>query len=84
MNSFGDVNMVELKVEIPDLLKEESVKIEREVEELISLEEKRKLLSLFIDEVMKGGKQLSKEELVKLGREIKEGRFEELKQKGLV
>ena len=81
---FGDVKMSELKVKIPELLEEESVKIEKDIEELISSEEKRKSLSLFIDEVMKGAKQLSKEELVELGRSVKKGRFEKLKQMGLV
>ena len=76
--------MSELVVEVPGLLRGEVGKIEREIEELISWEEKRKLLSLFMDEVMKDAKQLSEDELVKLGREIKKGRFEKLKQMGLV
>lgn len=76
--------MAELVVEIPRLLKKDVNRIEKEVEELVSFEEKRKLLSLFIDEVMKGAKQLSEEELVKLGREFKKGRFGKLKQMGLV
>ena len=76
--------MAELKVEIPKLLEEDAEKLEKDVEELIALEEKRKLLSLFVDEVMKGAKQLSNEELVKLARDTKKGRFEELKQMGLV
>jgi len=37
-----------------------------------------------MDEVMKGAKQLSGEELVKLGRDFRKGRFEKLKQMGLV
>jgi len=76
--------MSELVVEVPGLLRGEVGKLEREIEELISWEEKRKLLSLFMDEVMKDAKQLSADELVKLGREIKKGRFEKLKQMGLV
>ncbi|RZN40083.1 MAG: hypothetical protein EFT35_03390 [Methanophagales archaeon ANME-1-THS] len=76
--------MAKLVVEVPELLGEEMEMIEREVKELISLKEKRKLLSLFIDEVMKGANQLSEEELVELGREVKRGRFEKLKQLGLV
>ena len=76
--------MAELKVEIPGLLEKESGRIEREVEEFISEEEKRKLLSMFMEDVMKGGKQLGKDELVKLGREIKRGRFKELKRAGMV
>ena len=76
--------MAELKVEIPKLLEEDAEKLERDVEEFIAIEEKRKLLSLFIDEVMKGAKQLSNEELVAFARELKKGRFEELKHMGLV
>ncbi len=73
-----------LVVKIPEELKDETGRIEREVEGLISLEEKRKLLSRFINEVMKGSKQLSEEELIKLGREFKRGRAEKLRQKGLI
>ena len=76
--------MVELKVEIPKLLEEDAEKLEQDVKELISSEEKRKLLSLFIDKIMKGAKQLSNEELVKFARDLKKGRFEELKQMGLL
>ena len=76
--------MAELKVKIPRLLEEDANKLEKDVEELIASEEKRKLLSLFVDEVMKGAKQLNEEKLLKLGRELKKGRFEKLKQMGLV
>ena len=76
--------MAELKVKIPRLLEEEANKLEKDVEELIASEEKRKLLSLFMDEVMKGAKQLNEEKLLKLGRELKKGRFEKLRQMGLV
>ncbi|MDI6884449.1 MAG: hypothetical protein QMD00_04935 [Hadesarchaea archaeon] len=76
--------MAEIVVKIPEPLEEEAARIEREIKELVSSEEKRKLLSLFIDEVMKGAKQLSEEELVKLGREVKRGRAEKLREMGLV
>jgi len=76
--------MTELRFEIPSSLKDETERIGKKVEELISLEEKRKLLSMFIDEVMKGAKQLSEDEIVRLGREIKKGRFEKLKEMGIV
>ena len=82
--SFGDDKMAELKVKIPKLLEGDADKLEKDVEDLIASEEKRKLLSLFIGGVMKGAKQLSKEELVELGRSVKKGRFEKLKQMGLV
>lgn len=76
--------MAELRIKIPELLEDDAGKIEKEVNELISLEEKRRLLSIFIDDVMKGSKQLSDDELIKLGRDSKKGRFEKLKQEGLV
>ena len=76
--------MSELKFDIPRALEGEEKKIEKEVGELISFEEKRKLLVIFIDEIMKGSKQLNKEDLIKLEREIKKGRFQKLKEKGLV
>ena len=63
--------MAELKVKIPRLLEEDTEKIERDVEELILSEEKRKRLALLIDDIMKGAKQLSEFELVKLGRDVK-------------
>ena len=76
--------MAELKVEIPKLLEEDAKRLEMDVNEFIASEEKRKLLSLFIDDVMKGAKQLDDEELVKLSRDFKKGRFDKLKQMGLV
>ena len=72
----------ELKVKIPEMLKEETGSIEREIGELVAMEEKRKLLSLFLDDAMKGAAQLSNRELVRFGREIKKGRFGKLKRMG--
>ncbi len=46
--------MEEIKVKIPETLREDRRKIEREVAELISSEEKIKLLSVFLDNAMKG------------------------------
>lgn len=74
----------ELKVKIPEALKEETPAIEREIEELVAREEKAKLLSEFVEEAMKGAGQLGTGELVKLGRLAKKGRFRELQRKGLV
>jgi hypothetical protein len=78
------VKIPELIIDVPGLLKEDMERIKKEVMELISAEEKRKLLNLFVDEAMKGTKQLTEDELIKLGREIKKGRFEKLKKMGLV
>jgi len=74
--------MKELRINIPEGL--EIGKVEERVQELIMIEVKRRLLVDFTDEVMKGGKQLSEEKLIKLGRKFKNGRFEYLKKKGLV
>ena len=82
--NFGDAEMAELKFEIPGLLEEDSKRLEKDVSEFIAVEEKRKRLLLFMDEVMKGAKQLSDEELVKLSREFKKGRAEKLRQMGLM
>ena len=66
--------MTELKFEIPTLLKDEAGKIKEEIKELIQLEEKRKLLSLLIDEMMKGARQLNQKDLTNLGRTVTRGR----------
>jgi hypothetical protein len=75
--------MAELEIKLPTILEGEKVRLAKRVEELVMLEAKRKKLLEFIDEVMKGAKQLSDEELVKFGREIKQGRFKKLKEQGL-
>lgn len=76
--------VAEIVVKLPALLKEDAKKIEKEVQDFIEQEKKRKLLSILIEEVMKGTKQLNEKEIVKLGREIKKGRAEKLKQLGLL
>ncbi len=76
--------MAELEIKLPTILEGEKTRLEKRIEELLMLEAKRKKLLEFIDEVMKGAKQLSDEELVKFAREIKRGRFKELKRQRLV
>jgi hypothetical protein len=66
--------MGEFKVHVPKSLEGEEKAIEIKVGGVISLEEKKKLLSDFIDETMKGAKQLNDKELVKMGRELKRSR----------
>jgi hypothetical protein len=60
------------------------VKLKKVLEEALLYEAKKRALLKFLDEMMKGAKQLSNEELVRLGREIKKGRYEQLKKKGLI
>lgn len=75
---------MELEVRIPDVLKGDRARLERRVQEIVEFEAKRKMLLEFVDSVMEGAKQLNDEELVKLSRKIKKGRFEQLKKRGSV
>ena len=75
--------MDDLEIKLPEILKKEKPRLEKRIEELVIFEEKRKKLLSFIDEIMKGGKNLSQGDLVKLGREIKHGRSRNLKKQGL-
>lgn len=77
------MDMDDLEIKLPEILKKEKPKLEKRIEELIIFEEKRKKLLSFMDEIMKGGKNLDQGDLVKLGREIKQGRFKKLKKQGL-
>ncbi len=76
--------MAEVVIEIPKMLEDERSEMEHKLREVVKLEVRRKTISAFFDGLMKGAKQLSDEELVSLGRQIKKGRYEELKKKGLV
>lgn len=76
--------MAEIKVKIPKELEPEVDRIEREIEELVSSEQKSKLIARFVDDAMKGASQLGEEELVELGRAMKRGRAEELRGLGLM
>lgn len=77
------VIMGDLEIKIPKILEKEKPRLERQIEELVIFEEKRRKLLGFISEFMKGAKNLDDKELVKLGREIKKGRFKKLKKQGL-
>ena len=76
--------MPKLEIKLPDVLRSERYRLERDIHELVIFETKRRMLLEFVDEVMKGAKQLSDEKLVKLGRKFKKGRYEQLKKRGLV
>ena len=76
--------MADLSIKLPKLLEGDRAKLEKKIDELVTSEAKRKALLKFIDETMKGSKRLSDRELVKLGRKIKKGRFEQLKKQGLI
>jgi hypothetical protein len=74
-----------IKVDVPEALKDKfesaltkvTKEFVRTLENSISSEEKRTLVAKFIDESMKGAKQLSDNDLVEFGRHIKNGRFKQ-------
>jgi hypothetical protein len=80
--------MSEFVVKVPSVLKKEVPRLQKEVESMICAEEKAALLSSYLDEAMKGAKQLREEEItdwaVKLQRSSRRGRFDELEKKGLI
>jgi len=70
--------MEDLEIKLPENLKNEKTRLQKQIVELIVFEEKRKKLLKFIDEIMKDAENLDDEELVELGRKIKKGRFNKL------
>jgi hypothetical protein len=75
--------MDDLEIKLPKILEREKPRLEKRIKELVIFEEKRKKLLSFIDGLMKGAKTLSDDDLVKLGRKLKQGRFKDLKKQGL-
>ncbi|MFO8077645.1 MAG: hypothetical protein R6U21_03255 [Thermoplasmatota archaeon] len=70
--------MEDLEIKLPENLKNEKTRLQKQIVELIVFEEKRKKLLKFIDEIMKDAENLDDEELVELGRKIKKDRFNKL------
>ncbi len=70
--------MEDLEIKLPENLKNEKTRLQKQIVELIVFEEKRKKLLKFIDEIMKDAENLDDTELVELGRKIKKGRFNKL------
>jgi hypothetical protein len=71
--------MSEFRVRVPKSLEGERKSLEVKVSSVINLEEKRKLLSDMVDDLLKGGNQVGDSELVSLGRMVKKGRAERLR-----
>lgn len=70
--------MTKVTVELPEGVEK------KVIEEALLYETKKRALMKLVDEIMKGSRQLPDEQLVKLGRELKKGRYEELKRKSLM
>jgi hypothetical protein len=75
--------MPELVIKIPERFKVDESELAKGVEEFIKLRLTRELLLERLDELLKNSR-LTEEECIELGREVKKGRFERLKQMGFV
>lgn len=75
--------MAEIVVKIPEKVELDTSELARGVEEFIKLRVMRDLLLERLNELLKDSK-LTEEECVELGRMLKKGRFEKLKQMGFV
>ncbi len=76
--------MTEIIIPLPEELEEDKPEIERKLREIVELEAKRRMLIKLFDELMKGTKQLSEEELIEFSKKFKKAGVEELKKKGLI
>ena len=75
--------MGELVVKIPDLFKVDMSELAKGVEEFVKLRLARDLMLERLDELLKNS-ELTEEECIELGKKVKKGRFEKLKQMGFV
>ena len=75
--------MVEIVVKIPEKVELDTSELARGVEEFVRLRMVRDLLLERLNELLKDSK-LTEEDALELGRMVKKGRFEKLKQMGLV
>ncbi|MBI3412584.1 MAG: hypothetical protein HY051_00700 [Candidatus Aenigmarchaeota archaeon] len=76
--------MTDVEIKLPKILEKNKSEVEKRIGELVSFEAKRRSLLEFIDETMKGAAQLDDEELVRFGKKIKKGRFDNLKKQRLL
>jgi len=75
--------MVEIVVKIPEKVELDTSELARGVEEFVRLRMMRDLFLERLNELLKNSK-LTEEDALELGRMVKQGRFEKLKQMGLV
>jgi len=77
------MEMAEVVIKIPDRFKVDIPDLVRGVEEFVKLRLARDLMLERLDELLKHSK-LTDEECIELGKMVKKGRFEKLKQMGFV
>jgi hypothetical protein len=75
--------MGEFVIKIPDRFNVDMADLAKGIEEFVKLRLTRDLMLDRLDELLKGS-ELTEEECIELGRMAKNGRFEKLKQLGLV
>lgn len=75
--------MTEVVVRIPEDVKLDAAELAKGIEEFIKLKRTRDLLAERLDDLLKESK-LTEEDAIELGRMMKKGRFEKLKEAGLV
>lgn len=75
--------MAEVVIKIPERFKVDVSDLARGVEEFVKLRLARDLMLERLDELLKHS-ELTEEECIELGRMVKKGRFEKLKQMGFV
>ena len=75
--------MAEVVIKIPDRFKVDIPDLVRGMEEFVKLRLARDLMLERLDELLKHSK-LTDEECIELGKMVKKGRFEKLKQMGFV
>ena len=76
--------MAELKIEIPDELDKELKKLKLDVSNAVTDSITEEVIRFVALKTLASKSNLTKEDAVELGRKLKEGRFEELKKKGLL
>ncbi|HJH26061.1 MAG TPA: hypothetical protein C5S37_04625 [Methanophagales archaeon] len=77
------MEMAEVVIKIPERFKVDVSDLARGVEEFVKLRLARDLMLERLDELLKHS-ELTEEECIELGRMVKKGRFEKLKQMGFV
>ncbi|HJH25485.1 MAG TPA: hypothetical protein C5S37_01655 [Methanophagales archaeon] len=75
--------MAEVVIKIPYRFKVDTADLAKGVEEFVKLRLARDLMLERLDELLKHS-ELTDEECIELGRMVKKGRFEKLKQMGFV
>jgi len=76
--------MAELKVEIPDELEREIKELNLDVSNAVTKSVTEELVRFVALKTIAGKSKLTEEDAIELGRKLKEGRFKELKKKGLL